>query len=187
MMTARFYDQPVIRRFMVAFGVIRVPEKAIKKDAPEIREAVAALDRGECVVIFPEGYLRRSEERCMRRFGQGIWQILQARPETPVFACWIEGGWGSYTSYFNGPPTKHKKMDLRRPIGVAVSGATTVSPDVLADHLQTRIHLMNLVLAARVHLDLPSLEPIELPAREEPEDETTLEDAAKQDPAGGSS
>ena len=71
MMTARFYDQPVIRRLVTAFGVIRVPEKAMKKDAPEIGEAIAALDRGECVVIFPEGYLRRIEERLLRRFGQG--------------------------------------------------------------------------------------------------------------------
>lgn len=172
MMTARFYDLPVIRRIVTAFGVIRVPEKAMKKDAPEIGEAIAALDRGECVVIFPEGYLRRIEERWLRRFGQGIWQILQARPETPVFACWIEGGWGSYMSYFNGPPTKNKRKDVRRPIGVAVALPTTVPPDVLADHLPTRIYLMNLVLGARAHLDLPPIPPFDLPAKEEAEEET---------------
>jgi 1-acyl-sn-glycerol-3-phosphate acyltransferase len=171
MMTARFYDQPVIRRLMAAFGVIRVPEKAMKKDAPEIREAIAALDRGECVVIFPEGYLRRIEERLLRRFGQGIWQILQARPKTPVFACWIEGAWGSYMSYFNGPPTKNKKRDFRRPIGIAVSLPVTISADVLADHLRTRIHLMNLVLSARAHLGLPPVPPFELTAKEDPEDD----------------
>ena len=110
------------------FGVIRVPEKALKKDAPEIQEAIAALDRGECVVIFPEGYLRRTEDRPLRRFGQGVWQILKARPSTPVFATWIEGGWGSYTSYFNGPPTKNKKKDYRRPIGVGMSAARRPSP-----------------------------------------------------------
>jgi 1-acyl-sn-glycerol-3-phosphate acyltransferase len=169
MMTARFYDKPVIRRFMVAFGVIRVPEKAMKKDAPEIGEAIAALDRGECVVIFPEGYLRRIEECVLRRFGQGIWQILQARPDTPVYACWIEGGWGSYMSYFNGPPTKNKRKDVRRPIGVAVAAPVRVPPEVLENHLPTRIHLMNLVLGARAHLDLPPLSPFELPAKEEVE------------------
>ena len=136
MMTGRIYDVRAIRPLMIRFGVIRVPEKSFKKDAPEIREAIAALDRGECVVIFPEGYLRRTEERLLRRFGQGIWQILQARPETPVFACWIEGGWGSYTSYFNGPPTKNKsKKDVRRPIVVGVSESATVPADVLAEHL----------------------------------------------------
>jgi 1-acyl-sn-glycerol-3-phosphate acyltransferase len=171
MMTARFYDKPVLRQLMRAFGVIRVPEKAMKKDAPEIREAIAALDRGECVVIFPEGYLRRSEERVLRRFGQGIWQILQARPDMPVYACWIEGGWGSYMSYFNGPPTKNKKKDLRRPIGVSVSAPVTISPEALSGHLPARIHLMNLVLAARKHLDLPPLLPFELAAKEDADEE----------------
>jgi 1-acyl-sn-glycerol-3-phosphate acyltransferase len=169
MMTSRFYDLPVIRRFMVAFGVIRVTEKAVKKETPEIQDAIAALDRGQCVVIFPEGYLRRIEERPLRRFGQGIWQILQARPNTPVFVCWVEGAWGSYTSYFNGPPTKNKKKDFRRPIAIAVSAVGTVPPDVLADHLRTRIYLMNLVAAARTHLGLPPLPPFELPAKEESE------------------
>lgn len=172
MMTGRIFDVRAIRPLMIRFGVIRVPEKSFKKDAPEIREAIAALDRGECVVIFPEGYLRRTEERLLRRFGQGIWQILQARPDTPVFACWIEGGWGSYTSYFNGPPTKNKtKKDVRRPIGVGVSESVTVPAEVLADHLRTRIHLMNLVAAARLHLGLPPMPTFELPAKEDSEAE----------------
>jgi 1-acyl-sn-glycerol-3-phosphate acyltransferase len=162
MMTARFYDLPVIRKLMVAFGVIRVPEKAIKKETPEIHEAIAALDRGECLVVFPEGYLRRSEDRLLRRFGQGIWQILQARPATPVFACWIEGGWGSYTSYFNGRPTTNKRPDFRRRIQIGVSEAVTIPPEVLAEHLATRIDLMNRVIAARQLIGLPPLPAFEL-------------------------
>jgi 1-acyl-sn-glycerol-3-phosphate acyltransferase len=165
MMTSKFYDLPIMRRLMVAFGVIRVPDKTLKKDAPEIQEAIAALDRGECVVIFPEGYLRRTEDRPLRRFGQGVWQVLKARPGTPVFAAWVEGGWGSYTSYHNGPPTKNKKKDFRRPIGVGMSAVTTVPPEVLAEHLHTRIHLMNLVSDARKHLGLESLPPFKLPAK----------------------
>lgn len=172
MMTARFYDLPVIRQLMVAFGVIRVPEKALKKDAPEIQEAIAALDRGECVVIFPEGYLRRTEDRPLRRFGQGVWQILKARPDTPVFAAWIEGAWGSYTSYYNGRPTKNKPKDFRRPIGVGVSSAVTIPPDELAEHLRARIDLMNLVSEARRHLGLEPLPRFELHAKaDEPEEE----------------
>lgn len=169
MMTARFYDKPVIRRLMVAFGVIRVPEKALKKDAPELREAIAALERGECVVIFPEGYLRRTEERPLRRFGQGVWQILQARPDTPIYACWIEGGWGSYMSYFNGLPTQNKKKDKRRPIGIGISAPITIPPEELDEHLRTRIHLMNLVLEAREHLGLSTLPPFELAPKEDAE------------------
>jgi 1-acyl-sn-glycerol-3-phosphate acyltransferase len=175
MMTAKFYDLPVMRRLMVLFGIIRVPEKALKKDAPELLEAIAALDRGECVVIFPEGYLRRTEDRPLRRFGQGVWQILQARPNTPVFTAWVEGGWGSYTSYFNGPPTKNKKKDFRRPIGVGVSAAVAVPADVLQGHLKTRIHLMNLVSEARKHLGLEPLPPFTLLPEKAEADESDAE------------
>jgi 1-acyl-sn-glycerol-3-phosphate acyltransferase len=172
MMTARFYDLPVMRWLMRhVFRVIRVPEKPLKQSAPEIDDAIAALDRGECVVIFPEGYLRRSDDRLLRRFGRGVWHILRSRPNTPVFPCWIEGGWGSYMSYANGPPTKNKRPDVRRPIGVGVSGPVTVDPATLEDHLRTRVFLMNQVIDARKHLGLPDLPRVELPERDEEKDE----------------
>jgi 1-acyl-sn-glycerol-3-phosphate acyltransferase len=171
MMTGKFYDLPLLRWLMRSFGVIRVPEKALKKDAPELQEAIAALDRGECVVIFPEGYLRRSEDRPLRRFGQGVWQILKARPNTPVFAAWIEGGWGSYTSYFNGPPTKNKKRDVWRRIGVGMSAAVVVPAAELSQHMRTRVHLMNLVSDARKHLGLDPLPRVELPAKGDDSDD----------------
>jgi 1-acyl-sn-glycerol-3-phosphate acyltransferase len=165
-MTAAFYDKPVISWLMRrVIKAIRVPEKPLKQDVPqEIQEVIAALDRGECVVLFPEGYLRRSDEKPLRRFGRGVWQVLSARPETPVFPCWIEGGWGSYTSYKNGPPTRNKRPDFRRRIGVAVDAPVSVGPGTLAHHLTTRVELMNRVIAARKWLGLPDLSPFELPA-----------------------
>ena len=51
------------------------------------------------------------------------------------------------------------------PIRIGVSDAATVPPAVLADHMPTRIHLMNLVAAARGHLGLPPLPPFELHAK----------------------
>jgi 1-acyl-sn-glycerol-3-phosphate acyltransferase len=166
MMTSRFYDLPVLRSLMKVFGVIRVQEGGLRRGQldglPEVKQAVVALDAGKCLVIFPEGYLRRKEEQLLRRFGQGVWQILRERPNTPVFAGWIEGGWGSYCSYFNGKPTQNKKMDRRRPIRVAVSAGELVPAAVLADHLATRQHLMNRVLEARESLGLPAAERVVL-------------------------
>ena len=159
MMTSKFYDLPFLRPLMRHFGVIRVPDVSYKKDAPEVEEAIAALDRGECLVIFPEGYLRRREDCLLRRFGRGVWLILQRRPEVPVFACWIEGNWRSFTSYWNGPPLRNKRPDFRRPIQVAVTGPHWVPAEVLADHWQTRYYLMGLVDAARQQLGLPSVGP----------------------------
>src|SRR5262245_5680141 len=51
MMTSKFYDKwfiyPLVRYLL---GVIRVPELAVKHQAPEIGLAVAALDQGRCLV-----------------------------------------------------------------------------------------------------------------------------------------
>ena len=81
--------------------------------------------------------------------------------ETPVFACWIEGGWGSYFSFKGGPPTKNKRPDFRRPIRIGVVGPFTVDPAMLADHMATRTFLMRQVNAAREPL---GLEPLPLAA-----------------------
>ncbi len=167
MMTAKFYDLPIIGWLVRTFGVIRVPEKVMKQSTPEIDLAIDALDRGECVVIFPEGYLRRAEDRPLRRFGRGVWQILKARPGIPVYTCWVEGSWGSYTSYGNGKPMKNKKPDLRRRINIAVSGPLPIPAEVLAEHLKTRIYLMNEVAAARTLLGLPAIPLYELPEKDD--------------------
>lgn len=168
MMTSKFYDLPVISWLVRrVIGAIRVPDMAMRKDAPEIHEAIAALDRGDCVIIFPEGWLRRKEEQELRRFGRGVWQILKARPNTPVFACWIDGNWGSYISYKDGPPTKNKRMDFWRKIRIAILEPFTVDPATLANHMATRTALMKKVLEARDIFGLPPIDPFKLPAAEE--------------------
>jgi 1-acyl-sn-glycerol-3-phosphate acyltransferase len=174
MMTSAFFDLPGLRWLMVnVFHTIRVEEKPLKTDVPpEITEAIAALDRGECVVLFPEGYLRRTDAKPLRRFGRGVWQILSQRPDTPVYACWIEGGWGSFTSYANGgTPTKNKRPDVLRRIGVAVPEPVLAPPDELKAHIRTRLGMMNRVQAARALLGLPELPRHEVPARGEEKDD----------------
>jgi len=164
MMTANVYDKRGIRFLMRrVFHVIRVSEVGARRAAPEVQEAIDALDHGKMVVIFPEGFLRRSEDQVIRRFGRGVWQILAARPDTPVLALWIEGTWGSYFSHFNGPPTTNKPRDFRRPVFVGVSGPEVLPAELLASHIRTRFTLMNRVLAARAHVGLPAVPPVEVP------------------------
>ena len=156
MMTAKFYDRPIIRPLMrYIFDTIRVPEVAMKWETTEVAEAIAALDAGKCLVVFPEGWLRRKEEQPLRRFGRGIWQILQARPEIPVVACWIEGSWGSYFSFKDGPPGVNKRWDFRHSITVGISEPVRVPLTVLQNHMETRRFLMHAVLTARSHMGLP--------------------------------
>ncbi len=164
MMTSAFYDLPGLR-FLMKYVVraIRVQVSNYRREAPELQEAIAALDRGECVVLFPEGSLRKNTERPLRQFGQGVWLILKERPATPVMVCWIEGGWGSYCSYFKGPPTRNKRLDFWRPIDIALGSLYRIEPALLEDHRQTRSHLMQLCLETRRHLGLEevTVEPIE--------------------------
>lgn len=160
MMTSVFFDHWLLRWTMIYLAdAIRVEASGFRRDIPELQKAIDALDAGKCLVIFPEGRLRRSEDKPLKMFGQGIWHILKERPDTPVVICWIEGGWGSYFSYFNGPPTKNKKIDFVRPLGIAVGEPHKLDAEVLADHRKTRQYLMEQCGKMREHL---GLEPIGL-------------------------
>jgi 1-acyl-sn-glycerol-3-phosphate acyltransferase len=158
MMTSVFYDLPGLRWLMVYVAqAIRVQASTFRREVPELDEAVAALDRGACVVIFPEGAMRRRDDLLLRQFGQGVCLILRARPETPVAVCWIEGGWGSFFSYDHGPPTKNKRMDFWRHVDIAVSMPQCIAPELLKDPRATRKHLMEACLDARRYLGLERL------------------------------
>ncbi|MSR31449.1 MAG: hypothetical protein EXR99_08090 [Gemmataceae bacterium] len=157
MMTSSFYDLPgisfLVRRVVRA---IRVEDSTFRRTAPELEQAKEALKRGECLVIFPEGRLRRREEQILGSFGQGIWHILKELPDTPVVPVWIEGGWGSYTSRFHGPPMVNKSMDWFRKIDVVVGEPRILPPEILDDHRSTRIYLQKACLNYRSFLGLPA-------------------------------
>src|SRR5262249_19622929 len=138
-------------------GTIRVPVSTFRREAPELKDAVKALDQGRVVLIFPEGALRKRADQYLRYFGQGIWRILNDRPETPVVACWIEGGWGSYTSYLTGPPTANKKLDRWRAIRIGMAPPMLLDRALLEDQRATRSFLMQACMDARQFLGLPAV------------------------------
>jgi 1-acyl-sn-glycerol-3-phosphate acyltransferase len=158
MMTSRFFDLPILHWLMRNIaGAIRVPAGRFRRAAPELQEAVAVLDHGGCVLLFPEGFMKRRPEQSLRQFGQGVWRILRQRPKTPVLVCWIEGGWGSFTSYCGGTPARNKSLDWRRPIEVALDRPQVLDPSLLADQQATRRYLMRACVAARRYLGLQPL------------------------------
>jgi 1-acyl-sn-glycerol-3-phosphate acyltransferase len=172
MMTSIFFDHWFLRWTMIYLAdAIRVEASGFRREVPELQKAVATLDAGKCLVIFPEGRLRRTEELPLKLFGQGVWHILKERPDTPVVVCWIEGGWGSYFSYKGGLPTKNKKLDVRRPIDIVVSMPQVIDAEILADHRTTRQYLMEQCGALRKELGLEAIN-IRLPA-----DETAIQEA----------
>src|SRR5262249_58618429 len=92
MMTSVFYDLPVLRWLMInVVQAIRVQAATFRREVPELDDAWTVLDRGGCLVVFPEGMLRRKDEQPLRQFAQGIWRIPRERPDTPVVVFWIEG------------------------------------------------------------------------------------------------
>jgi 1-acyl-sn-glycerol-3-phosphate acyltransferase len=153
LMTSKYFDLPVLHWVMKhVVRAIRVPELTFRRQVPELNEAIKVLDRGECLLIFPEGGMRRKPDQEIRPFGQGIWRILKQRPNTPLIACWIEGNWGSSTSYYNGPPFKGKPLDWWKRIDISVAPAACLSAELLKDQRATRQHLMEACLRARQYI-----------------------------------
>ncbi len=159
LMYSEYYRIPGLHFYMKhVVGAIPSGATGFRRDAPELDEVVRRLDRGEGVLIFPEGWVRRTEGESLRRFAQGAWRILRDRPATPVVACWIEGGWGSWASFRGGPPFKGKRPDFRLPIDIGVSAPVVLDAETVADQRRTREVLRQMVLDARRHLGLPSVE-----------------------------
>jgi 1-acyl-sn-glycerol-3-phosphate acyltransferase len=158
MMTSQFYDLKPLRWFFKnVVRAIRVQASTYRREAPELKKAIEELDQGECVVIFPEGAMRRRENQPLRQFGQGVWHLLKERPKTPVVVCWIEGNWGCYFSYWNGPPTANKRLDFWRRIRVAINAPFVIDGSLLEDHRATRAFLMQVCLDTRKYLGLEPL------------------------------
>jgi 1-acyl-sn-glycerol-3-phosphate acyltransferase len=161
MLTSAFFDLPGLHFLATRIvHAIRVEESTFRREAPELAQAIAALDRGEAVLIFPEGQMRKRDDKPLHQFGRGVWHMLRERPGTPVVICWIEGGWGSYASYQGGPPTKNKSFDFWRRIDVAICEPEVLDPALLEDQRGTRNYLMRQCLGARCYL---GLEPLPLP------------------------
>ncbi|MEX0620612.1 MAG: lysophospholipid acyltransferase family protein [Solirubrobacterales bacterium] len=70
-------------------GAGQIPIRRGESDSAAIEAAVAALDGGEALGIFPEGTLSRGEELRARR---GVARLALARPEVPVVLAAVEGG-----------------------------------------------------------------------------------------------
>lgn len=157
MMTSVFYDKPGLKFFMKdVFRSIRVADVPRRRETPpELSDAVERLEQGECLLIFPEGRMRREEDELLKHFGQGVWHILKERPGTPIVPIWIEGGWGSFASYCGGTPPAVKKgkwFDWNRRITLVLGEPIVIDPPLLVEHQSTRRYLMDCVLSLRKFL-----------------------------------
>lgn len=91
-------------------GAGQIPIRRGESDAAAIESAVAALNSGEAIGIFPEGTLSRGEELRARR---GVARLALACPEAPVVLVAVEGG----TDLKRFPKRPRVKIEFFPPAG----------------------------------------------------------------------
>ncbi|MGI8761132.1 MAG: lysophospholipid acyltransferase family protein [Jatrophihabitantaceae bacterium] len=91
MIKAGVFGKPVIGKIMS--GAQQIPVYRGTTDAANsLRDAVTALERGEAIVIYPEGTITRDPAQWPMQAKTGIARLLLLRPQTPVVPV---GQWGA--------------------------------------------------------------------------------------------
>lgn len=84
-----FTVNPLLAWFSLnVIGILPIKREA-KGGADPLKPCEAALDRGEILVLFPEG--SRGEPEVMSRFKRGIAVLAARRPEVPVTPVFLHG------------------------------------------------------------------------------------------------
>jgi 1-acyl-sn-glycerol-3-phosphate acyltransferase len=92
MIKAGVFGWPVVGGMMKGSGQIPV-YRGTTNAAQSLRDAVAALDRGEAVVIYPEGTTTKDPQNWPMQAKTGIARLVLLSPGTPVVPV---GQWGPH-------------------------------------------------------------------------------------------
>ena len=115
------YNQPLLKPIFRVFGVIPVsPVRATEG----VRAAVARLQAGEIVCIFPEGELTRTGT--LLRLKKGF-ELVARKGGVPVVPVWLDQLWGSVFSFEGG--RFFSKWPRRVPYPVTVAFGEPLAPE----------------------------------------------------------
>ena len=92
MIKAGVFDWPVIGRIMRGAGQIPV-YRGTTDAAKSLHEAVEALERGEAIIIYPEGTTTKDPANWPMQAKTGIARLVLLSPDTPVVPV---GQWGAH-------------------------------------------------------------------------------------------
>jgi 1-acyl-sn-glycerol-3-phosphate acyltransferase len=92
MIKAGVFDWPIVGRMMKGSGQIAV-YRGTTDAAQSLRDAVTALERGEAVVIYPEGTTTKDPDNWPMQAKTGIARLVLLSPDTPVVPI---GQWGPH-------------------------------------------------------------------------------------------
>jgi 1-acyl-sn-glycerol-3-phosphate acyltransferase len=119
------FSIPLFGRAIAALGSLPVARGGADRNA--IREMTRVLERGECILIFPEG-TRTHDGRLQEAKGGVGWIALQI-PDAWILPVYIEGTYGSWS--------RHRK--LPRPGRVTVHVGEPVKTSALVQVIESRL------------------------------------------------
>lgn len=95
-----YAEMPILKPFMKLLGVIPISSQGgLRVVLHALREAGAALDRGEIVCLFPEGQITRTGT--LLPFRRGFERIMKGR-SAPIVPVHLDRIWGSLFSFNRG-------------------------------------------------------------------------------------
>ncbi|MEQ1679347.1 MAG: MFS transporter, partial [Nitrospira sp.] len=132
---AQYAEQPIFRPFMKALGVIPISSHGgLRVILRALRDAGAAIDKGELVCIFPEGQITRTGT--LLPFRRGFERVVKGRT-APIIPVHLDRVWGSIFSF-----NRRRflwKIPEHLPYPVTVSFGTPLPPSTTIHDLRGKI------------------------------------------------
>ncbi len=119
-------DETFMANKMVSFGAKLFGTVPIRRDQPleAIRHTIAALSKGDLVVLFPEGQLTRTGGLCELERG---FELIARKAKCPILPVWVDGSWGSIFSFEREKVFKKRPYSL--PYGLSIAVGEEISSE----------------------------------------------------------